>query len=59
MGFAASRFIMASAARNRLPASMSDQYLGDGGISGNYPGPSRRPAGDGLTTPRDTMGGSV
>jgi hypothetical protein len=42
---------------------MSDQYsgtgIGDGGISGNYPGPSRRRADDSVTTPRNTIGGSV
>jgi phage-related tail protein len=63
MGFAASRFLMASARRNQMPATMGDQYagagVGDGGISGNYPGPSRRRSGRSTTSPRDTMGGSI
>jgi hypothetical protein len=66
MGFAASRFIMASAKGNRGPANMGSQYagsgVGDGGISGNYPGPSRRGSGDDLSSMaprRDNMGGSV
>jgi hypothetical protein len=63
MGFAASRFLMASARRYPMPASMSDQYtgagFGDGGISGNYPGPSRRRTGASVSSPGDTMGGSV
>jgi phage host-nuclease inhibitor protein Gam len=62
MGFAASRFIMASAQRNRMPA-MGDQYastdIGDGGIAGNYPGPSRRRSGETSASPTDTMGGSI
>jgi phage host-nuclease inhibitor protein Gam len=62
MGFAASRFIMASA-RRAQPATMGDQYagadVGDGGISGNYPGPSRRRPGESTASPRDTMGGSI
>jgi hypothetical protein len=62
MGFAASRFVMASAKRRQMPATTQDQYgtgVGDGGISGNYPGPSRRPAHDTATSTRDPMGGTI
>jgi hypothetical protein len=63
MGFAASRFVMATAKRRQTPATMQDQYagtgVGDGGISGNYPGPSRRPAREKATSTRDTMGGTI
>jgi hypothetical protein len=59
MGFAASRFLMASAQR-QAPASLGEDYsgagVGDGGITGNYRGSSRGPSG--MSSSRDTMGGS-
>jgi predicted hydrocarbon binding protein len=63
MGFAASRFLMASAHRRQASTGMADQYagtsVGDGGISGNYPGPSRRTARETATATRDPMGGTI
>lgn len=58
MGFAASRFLVASS--HRRPASTAQASastsVGDGGISGNYPGPSRREA---SASTRDSLGGSI
>jgi hypothetical protein len=55
--------VMASAKRRQRPATTQDQDagtgVGDGGISGNYPGPSRRPARETATATRDPMGGTL
>jgi predicted hydrocarbon binding protein len=62
MGFAASRFVMSSSKRSQAPG-MGDQYagtsVGDGGVSANYPGSSRRPPSEPTTATRDPMGGTI